>query len=295
MSKYISKFIHLHIYSFHHLLIPFPCADFFYFYTMQSTNYQAQSLQIELKNDYAIVRIDAGKVNAISTQLLNDIIEIFDALDQNEHIKGAILSGRPHAFSAGLDIVSVSMMDEAARIEYWESYMYALGALVRFSKPLVCAITGYAPAGATILTLCTDYRIMGRGAKHVIGMHEFKMSLQIPEMLCDVYAYHLGEIQAWKAVQQARLYTSDEALDIGLVDESVEVEEVLPRAEAHLQKLTQLYPKVFHTSKKYLRKKLYDTVVHRDVPALARQTVAFNQDPELQAKVLEFVMSLKKK
>lgn len=262
---------------------------------MQQQTYQAQTLQIDIKNDYAIVQIDNGKVNAISTQLLLDLIEIFNALDKNENIKGAILTGRPHAFSAGLDIVSVAMMSEEERIQYWESYMYAMGALVSFSKPLVCAITGYAPAGATILTLCTDYRIMGKGAKHVMGMHEFKMSLQIPEMLCDVYAYHLGEIDAWKAVQQARLYNSDEALAAGLVDESVEVEEVLPKAEAYLQKQIKVYHKVFAASKKYFRKKLNDLVINRDIPALARQTVAFNQDPELQAKVLEFVMSLKKK
>ena len=262
---------------------------------MQQTTYQAQTLQINIKDDYAIVQIDNGKVNAISTHLLLDIIKIFNGLDKDENIKGAILAGRPHAFSAGLDIVSVAMMSEEERIEYWESYMYAMGAMVSFSKPLVCAITGYAPAGATILTLCTDYRIMGKGAKHVVGMHEFKMSLQIPEMLCDVYAYHLGEIEAWKAVQQARLYNSDEALAAGLVDESVEVEEVLPRAESYLQKQIKVYHKVFATSKKHLRKRLNELVINRDIPALARQTVAFNQDPELQAKVLEFVMSLKKK
>jgi len=203
---------------------------------MPTTIYEAKTLLIEIKDDYAIVQLNNGKVNAIDTQILLDLREIFEALAKDKNIKGAILSGRPHAFSGGLDVMTLATLDEEGMVHFWESYMYALQALVKFPKPLVCAITGYAPAGATILTLCTDYRVMGKGPKHVIGMHEFKMNMQIPEMLCDVYAYHLGEVKAWKAVQQARLFNSDEALAEGLVDESVEVEEVVGRAEIHLKK-----------------------------------------------------------
>ena len=262
---------------------------------MSKAIYEAKSLQIEIKDEYAIVQLDNGKVNAISAQLLADLIEIFDALDKDEKVKGAILAGRPHAFSAGLDIVSIVTLDDAGRINFWKSYMGVLKSLVTFSKPLVCAITGYAPAGATIFTLCTDYRIMGKGPKHVMGMHEFKMQMQIPEMLCEVYAYHLGEVKAWKAVQQSKLFNSDEALEIGLVDESVEVEEVLPRAEVYLKKLMKVYPKVYAKSKKIFRKGLYRIVEDSDVSALAQDQLEFNKDPELQKKVFEFVMSLKKK
>ncbi|MEM6967547.1 MAG: enoyl-CoA hydratase/isomerase family protein, partial [Bacteroidota bacterium] len=239
-------------------------------------------------------QIDNGKVNAINTPLLEEIISTFKALDNDDSVQGAILAGRPHAFSGGLDVMSLATLNDEEAVHFWESYMYALQALVQFSKPLVAAITGYAPAGATILTLCTDYRIMGKGAKHVVGMHEFKMQMQIPEMLCDVYAYHLGEIKAWKAVQNATLFNSDEALAIGLVDESVEVDEVLERAEIYLKKQINIFHKIFSTSKKYFRKQLYRVVVERDVPAIAKETVEFNQDPELRAKVMKFMMSLRK-
>ena len=73
-------------------------------------------------------------------------------------------------------------------------------------------------------------------ARNLPKIPEFKLQMQIPEMLCDVYAYHLGEIRAWKAVQNAELFNSDQALAVGLVDESVEVEEVMARAEKHLKK-----------------------------------------------------------
>ena len=126
--------------------------------------------------------------------------------------------------------------------------------MVRFSKPFVCAITGFAPAGGTIYALCADYRVMARGEKHVMGMHEFKMSMQIPEMLCDIYTYVLGEEQAWKFIQNARLFNSDEALKIGLVHQSEEVEAVEPEAEKQLLKLMRVYAPVYKKSKGYFRK-----------------------------------------
>ena len=262
---------------------------------MTETTYQAATLTIEIKDSYAIVQLNNGKVNAINTPLMKDLISTFKALDADEQIKGAILAGRPHVFSAGLDVMSLATMNEEQMVDYWVSYMQVMQTFVTFSKPLVSAITGYAPAGATIFVLCTDYRVMGKGPKHVIGMHEFKMHMQIPEMLCDVYAYHLGEIKAWKYIQQARLFNSEEALAEGLVDESVEVEEVLERAEAHLKKQIHVFHKVFHQSKQWFRRELSEIVMKRNLTTLAKQTVAFNRDPALQAKVVEFMMSLRNK
>ena len=201
------------------------------------------------KSNYAIVEINNGKVNAINESLGRDLIEAFGQLEEDDDIKGVILAGRPHCFSAGLDIVSLAQSDREGGKNFWRAYLGAVQCMIRFPKPLVCAITGYAPAGATILTLCADYRVMGKGAKHRIGMHEFKMSMLIPELLCDVYAYHLGEKVAWKAVQEAKLFSSDEALAMGLVDESVEVEEVVERAEKHLKKMMNVYlPCLLYTS-----------------------------------------------
>ena len=253
------------------------------------------TLNISLEKNYAIVQIDNGKVNAINTPLLKELKQTFTSLDQNESIKGAILSGRPHVFSGGLDVVFLAGLDEAGLLDFWVSYMEAMQAMVSFSKPLIGALTGYGPAGGTILALCTDYRIMGKGPKHVVGMHEFKLNMQIPEMLCDVYAYYLGEVKAWKAIQQAKLYTSEEAVEVGLVDESVEVEEVLTRAEQYLKRQINVYPKVFSKSKQFFRKGLHKIVMERDVPALAQQAVTFNSDPVLQGMVKAFVASLKKK
>ncbi len=250
-------------------------------------------LKTEVKNGYTIVQLDHGKVNAIDTDLARALYNQFIQLENDPNNKGVILAGRPHGFSAGLNIKYLATCGAEKATQFWIEYIKALQAMVRYSKPFVCAITGYAPAGATIFTLCADYRIMAKGEKHVIGMHEFKMSLQIPEMLCDIYAYQMGEKNAWAAVQNAQLYQSDEAVEVGLVNESVEAEEVLPRAEKHVKKLMHVLPVVYKQSKQFFRKDLLK-IVDRDAEVVAKEFIAFNTHPEILEMVDRFAATFKK-
>lgn len=252
------------------------------------------TLNLEYKKDYVIVQIDNGKVNGITTQLLAELKDVFQKFETDDGVKGVILAGRPHCFCAGIDIVSIAKSTPQDMVVFWREFLGALQAMIRLSKPYVCAVTGYAPAGGTILACTGDYRIMGKGDKHKIGMHEFKMSLQIPECLSDIYAYTIGEKQAWEAVQKAKLFSSDEALAIGLVNESVAVEEVLPRAEKYLKKQMAVYDKVYRKSKKYFRKGLLKAVdfdIEERIPAI----VSDYNDPKLKMMMEMFLASLKGK
>lgn len=253
------------------------------------------AINITREKDFVIIEIDNGKVNAISTDLSRALKEAFLTLDKDPEVRGVLLTGRENVFSAGLDVMELANADIDGLRVFWREYLLALQAMVRFSKPFVCAITGYAPAGATIFTLCADYRIMAKGQKHVIGMHEFNMSMQIPELLCDIFVYYLGEAKAWKSVQLAKLYNSDEAKVIGLVDESLSVEEVIPKAKAHLKRELVVFDSVYKQSKKYFRKGLLK-IVDRDIDSLVEDIIDFNtSDPKLMAFMERFLGQLKKK
>lgn len=245
------------------------------------------TIKVERKENYAIVQLDGGKVNEINTAMVRDLKHVFNALDGDASVRGLILSGRPHGFSAGLDIVNIVTGGVEKAKEFWIEYYDALRAMIRFSKPFVCAITGYAPAGATILALCADYRVMGKGAKHVVGMHEFKLSMGVPELLADIYAYHLGEKQAWEAVQQMKLFNSEQALEVGLVNESVAVESVLERSELYLKQMLRVHTPVYIQTKRLLRKNLLK-LVDRDFTNLVDDVIQDLSDPFTQKVIHEF-------
>ena len=251
------------------------------------------TLILHRKDNYVIIEMNNGKVNAINAALSRDLKEAFQSLEQDDSVAGVILAGRPHGFSAGIDMMSLATGGPEGVREFWWEYHSALQAMIKFSKPFVCAITGYAPAGGTILALCADYRVMGKGTKHVIGMHELKLSMVIPDMMGAIYAYHMGEKRAWKYVQESRLFHSDDALEVGLVDESVEVEEVLGRAEKHLHKLMATHLSVFKASKAYFRKGLLD-IANQPLEPMVDIVAKGWEDPFVQATIKKFLASLKK-
>ena len=117
--------------------------------------------------------------------------------------------------------------------------------MVRYPKPFVCAITGFAPAGGTILTLCADYRIMAEEPKHVIGMHEFKLSMIVPELMMDLWCYTLGEQKAFQALQNAKLFSAQEALEENIVQAIAPADQVLDLAKLHLEKCLKVYGPVY--------------------------------------------------
>ena len=250
------------------------------------------TLQVSLTDRLATVTLASGKVNAITTALSRDLEACFLELGGNDSVDGVVLAGKPNCFCAGLDVKLLATSDRAGLRDFFASYLSALQTMVRFEKPLVAAVTGFAPAGGTIIALTADYRIMARGPKHTVGMNEFNMSLQIPKLMGDIFAYYTGEATAWKNVQQAKLYTAEEAIPLGLVDEATEVDRVLPRAQAYCRQLMQVHPPVFKRTKRYLRSGLLAAVDH-EVTAMVDVIEEDFDDPKFKQMMELFVASLR--
>ena len=249
------------------------------------------TLQVAITDRLATVTLDNGRVNAINTQLSRDLEAAFLDLGDTDSIGGVVLAGKPNCFCAGLDVKLLATSDHAGLREFFSTYLSALQTLVRFDKPLVAAVTGFAPAGGTIIALTADYRIMAQGDKHTVGMNEFNMSLQIPKMMGDIFAYYTGEARAWRNVQQASMYTAEQAIPRGLIDEAAEVEQVLPRAVAYCRQLMQVHYPVFRRTKRYLRRGLLAAVDHGVDEMVDTIAEDFN-DPVFQQMMKIFVASL---
>ena len=251
-----------------------------------------EALAITREGNIAIVKLDHGKVNALDLTMASDLLEVFPMLDADESVSGVILTGKENGFCAGLDVVSLVKGGSAYQIEFWRTFLQAMQAMIRFSKPLVGAISGYAPAAGTSLVCCCDYRIMARGAKHVIGMHEFKLSLPVPEMMCLVFAYAMGDRQAWEAVQKSRLYDADEATAIGLINEACESDEVMPKAMEYMNMLLGTHVPVIQKTKQFFRTEL-QALLDLDVEHMVAQIAQDWQDPHLVKTMGMFAARLK--
>ena len=253
-----------------------------------------EQLITKINEGIAVVQLNNGKVNTISHRLAKALHECFLSLKKNEAVKGVLLTGHTGSFSAGLDVVEQANFNEEEAKAFWIDYFGAIQAMVRYPRPLVCAITGFAPAGGTILTLCADFRVMAEEEKHVIGMHEFKLSMQVPELMMDLWCYTLGEQKAFQDLQNAKLYSAKEALAENIVQEIAPAAEVYDKAMNHLKKCVAVYTPVYVESKRLARKKLL-ALVDRNIEELASEFVAFGKDPELKKRLQMFAKQLKQK
>ena len=250
------------------------------------------TLQLRTDNRLAVLTIDNGKVNAINTQLAQDLHDAFLDLDGDDTVDGVVLAGKDHCFSAGLDVRMLATSDAAGLRTFFRTYLSALQAMVRCRKPVVAAMTGFAPAGGTVLSLTADYRVMAIGDKHTVGMNEFNMSLQIPKMMADIYAYYRGEAAAWADVQGARMYGAEAAVGLGLANEALPAEDVLPRAEAYCRQLMQVHLPVFHRTKRYLRRGLL-AAVDQGVEEMVDVIAEDFKDAEFKRTIERFASSLR--
>jgi len=177
------------------------------------------TLEVTYKEEYAIVQMNRGKVNAINFEMVQDLRDIFHTLENNASVKGVILTGQPHYFSAGLDLIELFTYDKDQMRDFFVSFGSLYQELVRFKKPFISAITGHSPAGGCVLAVTSDNRYMAEGDKYVIGLNEVAVNIQISQNLTEVYAFWMGNGLASRYIMAGKLLSGKEALAAGLVDE----------------------------------------------------------------------------
>ncbi|MEY3588115.1 MAG: hypothetical protein RJA47_711 [Actinomycetota bacterium] len=173
----------------------------------------------------AVVTLNSPKVNALSTQLLARLEEIADELTSNP-AGAVVLTGGDRLFAAGADISQFGGPDEARTIG--AAFHAALNAFACIPSFTIAAVSGFALGGGCELSMACDYRIAS--AKAVFGQPEILLGIipggggtqRLPRLV--------GASRAKEIMVTGRQVKSDEALRIGLADEVVEPEQLMPRA-----------------------------------------------------------------
>ena len=191
------------------------------------------------------LRLARAPVNALNTDLCRALIAALNAAVA-DGVHGIVLSGNEKVFSAGLDVPHLMSHgeDRHALLDSWQAFFGVARTLAESRVPVVAALTGHSPAGGCVLALCCDYRIMARSPDparpFAIGLNETQVGLVAPEGIQQLMRRVVGIYRAERLLVSGELVPADRALEIGLIDELVVGNEVVPRAVAWLQRLLQL-------------------------------------------------------
>lgn len=193
------------------------------------------------------IRLARPPVNALNTELCRAVIAALNAA-VGEGVRGIVLCGGSKVFSAGLDVPHLMSHgeDREALQDSWNAFFGVTRTLAELRIPAVAALTGHSPAGGCVLALCCDYRIMARSPDpsrpFAIGLNETQVGLVAPEGIQQLLRRVVGIYRAERLLVAGELVPEDRALEIGLIDELVTADLVVPRAIAWLQQLLMLPP-----------------------------------------------------
>tara|TARA_R110002051_G_C8741543_1_gene499146 strand:- start:1726 stop:2499 length:774 start_codon:yes stop_codon:yes gene_type:complete len=252
------------------------------------------TLELTKRENYTIVQMNRGKVNAINHEMVNELREVFRKLENDPGVKGVILTGQTHYFSAGLDLIELYQYDEKQIQEFFTAFGELYLQLVQFKKPFISAITGHSPAGGCVLAVASDNRYMAEGDSYVIGLNEVAVNIQISQNLTEIYAFWIGEGLAHRYIMEGKLLNGKEALASGLVDELVPLDMVLERAEKQMKHYLKVNQEILIITKKKLRKHLWDKLELNAENSLKEASILWWK-PEIRSKMKAYVESFTNK
>jgi len=252
------------------------------------------TLVVTEKENYVIVQMNRGKVNAINWEMVNELTEVFKKLEDDPSVMGVILTGQPHYFSAGLDLIELYQYDKKQVQEFFTAFGALYLQLVQFTKPFISAITGHAPAGGCVLAVTSDNRYMAEGEPYVIGLNEVAVNIQISQNLTEIYAFWMGDGLAHRYIMEGKLLNGKEALAAGLVDELLPLDAVMERSEKQMKHYLRADQEILLNTKKKLRKPLWDKLDLNAENSLKEATILWWK-PEIRAKMKAYVESFTNK
>lgn len=207
------------------------------------------SVQYNLQDQVATIRIDDGKRNALSLQVLR---EIYQALDQAEVDRAiVIITGRESVFSAGFDlhVMKRGGIDALRMLRAG----YALPARVlAYPYPVIAACNGHSLAMGVFLMLSADY-IIGSSGDFKIAANEVAIGLTMPRVAAAMLQHRLTAAAYQRAVNLSEYFDVDSALTAGFFDELVDPADLILRAETWASEFKKLGQRAHTKSKRRIR------------------------------------------
>ena len=219
-----------------------------------------ETLIYEKQDRIATVTINRPeKRNAWTTQVSEEIIDVFGAMEDDPEVLVTILTGTgDKAFSAGADLGNAKTHKVTTVGAHLASVspkgFPVFNAVADYPKPVVAAINGFAVGIGCLITLCCDILLASDNAE--LGLP------QVPLGILPAYggavrlARYVGRGKAMEMVLLGERINAQEAYRVGLVNKVVPLLELMPLAQDYARQLAALPPLAVRMAKESLNKGL---------------------------------------
>jgi enoyl-CoA hydratase/carnithine racemase len=187
-------------------------------------------IHLEYEDQVAVLKLNRGITNAINLHLVTELAETLQKVKRDADVHSLVLgSANDKFFSIGFDIPQLFELTEDDFRVFYQAFNRACMDLYTLPKPTVAALTGHAIAGGCILALCCDYRFIAEGRKFM-GLNEIKLGVPVPYPGDCVLRHIVGVPNAREMMYTGEFYQPEKLLQMGLVDQVLPLEQVLPKS-----------------------------------------------------------------
>lgn len=183
------------------------------------------------KDNYVIITLNRpDKLNALNTQMFNELDDAFRRIELDDSVRGLILTGSGEkAFAAGADIKELHESNNRSGKLFSEHGSKVMARLAQLRIPTIAAINGFALGGGCELTLACQMRFASENAK--MGQPEVNLGIipgyggtqRLPQIV--------GKAKAMELILSANIIDANEAYRIGLVNAVYPASELLNKTE----------------------------------------------------------------
>jgi enoyl-CoA hydratase/carnithine racemase len=191
-----------------------------------------ETIRVDNDGPAAVITLNRPeKRNAISTQLMDEVVAALGTADHEPGIRAVILTGGPAYFAAGADLNEALQVKTAEQgMSYFKRWHRLNQTIEELGKPVIAAIEGFCITGGLELALACDLRVAGEGSSFAITSSKIGTvagaggTQRLPRIV--------GVSNALDILFAANPIDAQEAHRIGLVNRLVKRGEALGAAKA---------------------------------------------------------------
>ena len=185
------------------------------------------SILVETRARVGLIRLNRPQaLNALNRALLSELLEALLAFDADAGIGAMVITGSERVFAAGADIKE--MAGASAVDMLTNGFIELLDGLRPIKKPLIAAVSGFALGGGCELALSCDLIVASETAQ--FGQPEINLGVIPGAGGTQRLAHALGKTLAMEMVLNNRSISAAEALQFGLVNRVLPVDQTLDGA-----------------------------------------------------------------
>lgn len=216
---------------------------------------------VETKDGVCVLTLNRpDKLNAFNDEMSFKLIDALKGAAKDKAVRAVVITGAGRGFCSGQDLQNRNFSDNSvARPSLGDSIRRRWNPIFvnirTMEKPIIAAVNGVAAGAGSSVAFACDYRIISETTNFVQSFT--KVGLVPDTGATFVLPRLMGLTKAFELMLSADKLDAKTALEMGLVNKVLPMDQVLPEAMALAEKLAKGPTKAFGLTKRAVNKAIF--------------------------------------